>query len=67
MLIYNAQPSFGGQHKSADRFGDDGIYSSTVGRATSIAAKNPPQCSKRKLTNKNVHFLKSLGFKVKKN
>lgn len=65
MLIYNTQTSvnpFGFQNKKANQPNSFGIQSSAVGRATPKSGK----CLKKRLTKKNIRFLKSLGFKVKK-
>lgn len=67
--MYNYQTCgnpFGFSDKSTGSIQSRGIRQSAVGRSTSKRKGAKKSSKKKKLTGKNVKFLKALGFKVRK-
>lgn len=65
MFVYNVQTSgnqFGFEDKNSRSFEKSRILSPAFERVRSKESK----CLKKKLTSKNITFLKQLGFSVKK-
>lgn len=73
MFVYNSQTCsgpLGFLDKSACLTSKRNTHQCTISRSTSLGAvrkSDQKKCLKKKLTAKNVKFLKLLGLKVKKN